>query len=138
MSRLRVDSELMKKYAGWLVAGETAIILQAPPASLEIALNLLRGAGEAQPAIFAFHPARESDKASKPDNVEYMTAVQLSGQARLLAGYQRVHAYTGHKPPLLDQVDTHIEEIDLCRRELEESIRLEQRITPSAEWILDN
>lgn len=136
--RLCVDSELVKMHAGWLVAGETAIIVQASPESLDRALIQLRGAGESQPSVFAFHPDRETETVPGPDKVEHMTAAQLADHARLLAGYHRVQPYTGHKPLLLEHVDFCQAEIELCRRELEEASRLEQRISPSAEWILDN
>ncbi|MFA6450816.1 MAG: glucoamylase family protein, partial [bacterium] len=136
--RVYIDSDLVKIYLGRLVAGETVIIVQAPSVALERALNLLRGAGQAQPAIFVFHPDRKTDAAPVPAKAKNMTAAQLSAQARLLAGYHNVQPYIGHKPPLLDQVDSCLAEIDQCRRELDEASRLEQRNSPSAEWILDN
>ena len=101
---LCVDKELVKMHAGWLVAGETVIIVQARLASLEQALTQLRGAGVAQPSIFAFHLNGEAEPVPEPEKTESMTSSQLADQARLLAGYQRVQAFVGHKPPLLDQV----------------------------------
>lgn len=136
--KLYVDGHITKTYSGRLVAGETAIIVQAPLASLERALTLMRGASESQPSIFVFHPDQKIETDSRPDKYEHMTAAQLSVQARLLAGYQRVQPYIGHNPPLLDHVDFCIEDINQCRRELDEASRLEQRNSPSAEWILDN
>ena len=133
-----VDGELVKMHAGWLVAGESAVIVQAHPKLLEAAINHLRSAGESQPSIFAFHPNFETQTVKKPENTEYMTAAKLSSHARWLAGVQSVNAYNGHKPPLLDQVDSSQLEIERCRREIDAASRLEQHISPSAEWILDN
>jgi len=135
---LCIDGKLVKNHAAWLVAGETAIIIQAPLKSLELALTQLRGAGESLPSIFTFHSKPETEAVPEPEKVEYMTAAKLSAHARLLAGVQRIKPGSGHKPPLLDLVDLCQAEIDRCRRELNESERIEQRISPSAEWILDN
>lgn len=135
---LCVDRELVMKHTGWLVTDESVVIMQAPPQALKQALNLMRGTGESQPTIFSFHTDRKTCAIPEPDKVIHMTARQLSVQAKLLAGYHRVQPYIGRKPPLLDQVSCCLEEIDRCRRELDEASRLEQRNSPSAEWILDN
>lgn len=136
--RFRIESELVKKHSEWLVAGETAIMVQANSASLDRALTLLRGTGESQPSIFTFHPYRKTELFPGPDKIEYMTSTQLTDHARLLSGSQQVGLKAEEKPILLEQVDFCQREIELCKLELEEASRLEQRISPSAQWLLDN
>jgi len=132
------DRDFTKKRSRWLVNEETAVIVKAPLESLDQALAQMRVAGETQPSIFVFHHDRVTEAESGSDKNEHMTASQLAVHARLLAGYHRVQSYMGVKPHLLELVDVCVKEIDLCRRELAGASRLEQRVSPSAEWILDN
>ena len=136
--RLSVNPELVAMHAGWLVAGETVIIVQAPPGELVEALSLMRGVGKARLSIFAFHAVRKTAPGPAPDRVDHMTAAQLADHAKLLAGCHRVQPYTGHLSPLLERVDFCQAEIALCRGEIDEASLLEQSTSPSAEWILDN
>jgi cyclic beta-1,2-glucan synthetase len=135
---LGVDDALVEMYARRLVAGETVVIVQAPPASLGRALRYLRTAGGSQPSIFALHPPRVPAAGAELDKGEPLTAAQLAAHARHLASGHQFRSYTGRDESLLKQLDFCEAAIERGRRELAEASHLEKRISTSAEWILDN
>ena len=133
-----VEAGLVEKYARRLVGGETALIVRADSPTMRRAVSHLRTAGVTQPSIFAFHPERVVDGGAAPEEGEPLTVKQLAEHARHLTAGHRVEAYAGRGEPILRQLDRCERVIDEIRRELAEAAHLEQRMSSSAEWILDN
>ena len=133
-----VEAELVEKYARRLVGEETALIVRGDSPTMRRVVSLLRTAGETQPSIFAFHPERAVDGGAAPEEGEPLTAQQLAEHARHLTVGHQVEAYVGRGEPILRQLDRCERVIDEIRRELAEAAHLEQRMTSSGEWILDN
>lgn len=134
----RVEAGLVGKYGGRLVEGEAALIVRADSATMRRAVSHLRTAGLTQPSIFAFQPERGLDGGGAPEENELLTAQQLVEHARNLAGGHRVEAYAGRGEPVLRQLDRCERVIDEIRRDLAEAVHLEQRMSSSSEWIIDN
>lgn len=134
----RVEAGLVEKYARILVGGETALIVRADSPTMRRAVSLLRTAGVTQPSIFAFHPERVVDGGTAPEEGEPLTVQQLAEHARHLTAGHRVEASAGRDEPILRQLDRCERVIDEIHRDLAEAAHLEQRMSSSAEWILDN
>lgn len=133
-----LSRELVEHYARWLVADETVIIVQNSPEAIGSAIPMLRGIGESQPSIFAMHELRRIMVVGEPVQTETMAAARLQRFARRLASIHRVRADVRHGEPLLHQLDVCEKVIEQVRQELAESSHLEQTISATAEWILDN
>ena len=134
----RVEAGLVEKYARRLVGEETAIIVRADSPTMRRAMSLLRTEGETHPSIFAFQPERAVDGGAAHEEGEPLTVQQLAEHARHLTAGHRVEAYVGRGEPILRQLDRCERMIDEIHRDLAEAAHLEQRMTSSAEWILDN
>ncbi len=135
---LSVDRALVEKHAPRLMAGETVVVVQASSALMSQAITVLRRASVTPPSIFAFHPRRAETGEKSPIRDVPAIVAKLGEHARHLAALDRTEVRRrGGEPVLgvLDRAELVIEEI---RRELAESYRLEQRVSSSAEWILDN
>ena len=142
---LDLDDEPVRKLGQRLVADESMLIVQAPALWLGPAIALLRGVGDSQPAVFALRPGFEAGPEAALVRTEPLTTARLIDHARQLAWGHRVEPRgegprrrTGAKAPLLNRLAEGEQIIERVRRELAEASRLEQTISPSAEWILDN
>jgi cyclic beta-1,2-glucan synthetase len=132
-----VEAGLVEKYAQRLAGGETMLIVRGNSPTMRRALSLLRNA-ETRSSIFVFHPELALDDSSAPEEGEPLTIQQLAEHARHLTAGHRVGAYVSRGEPILRQLDQCERVIDEIRRDLAEAAHLEQRMTSSAEWLLDN
>ncbi|MFH1057078.1 MAG: glucoamylase family protein [Pseudomonadota bacterium] len=136
---LGVSPGLINTNASRLVAGETALFVQASPALMGLAIGVLRGGRETQPSIFAFHARLGGSPSRGGHGKGPEPGRSLPLQAR------QSHAPQAYPTPgsggdgnvlrHLNRAEGIIEDI---RRQLAEASRLEQRISSSTEWILDN
>ncbi len=133
-----VDDDVVAKYARWLVADETAVIVQAPADRMGRALALLRTVGTTEPSVFAFHPVRMQRGHAASERGEPLTTAQLAARARHLAGRHTAEVTPRRGEPVLRRLDQCERAIGEIRQELADAVGLEQRISVSAEWILDN
>ena len=128
----------LKAYARYLVTGENMLMLKAPFSSLAGELAILRRIGETQPSIFTFHPDRKHHIADEETRQTPLTSNQFRQHARELATRHRLMPSKGKDEPLLKRLDRCERVIQEVRRGLEDVSKLDQRISTSAEWILDN
>ncbi|MEJ2745401.1 MAG: hypothetical protein P8123_06925, partial [bacterium] len=135
---LGLDEKLVENQARWLTADETVVIVQDSPEAVSGAISLLRGIGESQPAIFIIRARLAGKVAGDPVRGEPLATARLQRYARRLASTHRVKADAGRKEPLLRQLSLCEEVIERVRQELAEASRMEQTISATAEWILDN
>ncbi|MCX6356791.1 MAG: glycosyl transferase, partial [Candidatus Aureabacteria bacterium] len=133
-----VDEKLVENHARWLMADETVVIVHDSPEAVSRAISILRGIGESSPAIFTIRERPAGAVDSEPVHGEPLAAAQLQRYARRLASTHRVKADIGREEPLLQQLDLCEEVIERVRQELAEASRMEQTISATAEWILDN
>jgi cyclic beta-1,2-glucan synthetase len=136
---LGVDVRLVEQLGGWMLADETAVIVQGEPGELCLALPILRQVTEDQPAVFPFHPKHSHPTDSQELlQREVLTGVQFQEHALLLAKEHRAVARSGTGEPLLARLNKSEKVISQIRDDLDAASRLELGISPSAEWILDN
>ncbi|MBI5521508.1 MAG: glycosyl transferase [Desulfarculus sp.] len=136
---LGVDDRLIKKYSPRLVAGETAVVVQASPALMGQAITVLRRGRETQSLIFAFHAAPGGLPSRGPLAGEAAPSSPLAQPARHPPDFRDSTVLrSGGGEPILRLLDDSERVIGEIQRQLAEATRLEQRISPSTEWILDN
>jgi cyclic beta-1,2-glucan synthetase len=137
-SKYGVRAELIKDHTRWLAFGETAIVLQAPVESLWRAVSLLREYGEIPPAVFVLHPQRESPIGDTRSLDIPLSHAQLQDHARQLAINHQVDPESRWNVDLLERLDETRQWLHRACSDLSEASRLDQTVTPTAEWILDN
>jgi cyclic beta-1,2-glucan synthetase len=134
-----IGEQLEKKYSSRLVAGETVVLIQVSPLLVGRAINTLRQEVETDPAIFTFHTGHVRSVPTSGRNSEPASSVTSNRRARHFRGPDvSVATGLGGGEPLLRLLGRAELVIGETRRELAEASRLEQRISQSAEWILDN
>ncbi len=128
----------LNTYARYLVTGENMLMLQARFSSLAGELPILRRIGEVQPSIFTFHPDRKHKIPDEETRQTPLTSNQFRQHSRELATRHKVRPSRGKEESLLKRLDRCERVIQEVRRGLEDVSKLDQRISTSAEWILDN
>lgn len=137
--RFGVDRQILEKYARCLVRGENVLVIQASPAIMGRAISLLRRISKDQPAIFAFHPHRKPVLIERDSSAgEPLTYIRIRDHVRTLAQGHKIRRASGIKTPLLKHIHNCGRIIEEVHQVLAEASHLEQKITTSAEWILDN
>ncbi len=126
------------EHARWLTAGESVVVVQKSPEEVCRAILLLRNSGEGHPSVFTIRERPDIPAAEEPVRTEPLSSTRLQRYARRLASSHRVGADVRRKEPLLRQLDRCEETIERVRRRLAEASRMEQEISATAEWILDN
>ncbi len=137
-SRFGVERELLEDHARWLDAGETVLILQAPIETLAIPMAVLQKSGEIPPMIFVLHPKRESRARGDWSPGTPLNPAQLQEHARRLATDHRVDPKPLRNIRLLKRLERGREWIQQVCLDLSEASRLEQSVSPTTEWLLDN
>ncbi len=136
--RFGVERKLLLDHARRLVAGETVLILQAPIDSLRIPVRVLLEIGEVPPAVFVFHPDRESPSEVLESAASFLTPEQLREHAERLAADQGLEIQALQGTELLRRLERGRRWIHQACLDLTEASRLEQSLSPTAEWLLDN
>lgn len=137
--RLTVHRSILVRHARKLVTDETAIIVRATPVTIGKAIKILRQTSKDQPSIFVFRQKRGKPKPVRDRSPwELLTATRIQEHARQLARGHVSSKSTVRKAALLRHLDERELVIDEVYQTLSESSHLEQSITISAEWILDN
>ncbi len=133
-----ISKEIIAKQSTWLRSGESLLILEAPLRSLSSAVHYLRDSIETEISIFAQHPRQVFQQ--KPDLSE-LTALplpQIQAHAIRLAGDHQIEIQRNSNRDLLNKLEDARQNIHVICGNLAEAVRLEQRLGPIAEWILDN
>ena len=137
-ARFGVERRLIEDHARWLLSGESALILQASIDRLRDPVTVLLESGEMQPALFILYPKRGSPHWLDWSPAPPVTAVQLQEHARDLAAGHRVDPGGGRNTELLRRINDVCDRIHAACLDLTVADRLEQSVSPSAEWLLDN
>jgi cyclic beta-1,2-glucan synthetase len=127
-----------ERQASWLRAGESLLLLQAPIRSLTGAVRFLRDSIETEVSIFALHPQRVFPEPPVLRDLTALPIPQIQVHASRLAKEHHVDVQGGASRALLTQLDDARQTIHTICGDLTEAVRLEQSLSPVAEWILDN
>ena len=137
-SKYGVERGLIENQTRWLVSEETALILQAPIETLRLPVALLRESAEIPPALFVLHPERKRLTGEVRSLGVPLTPAQLEEYAQRLATEHEVDPKPRRNTELLDHLEQARRWIHQVCSDLSEASRMEQSVTPAAEWILDN
>jgi cyclic beta-1,2-glucan synthetase len=135
----RPDRQTVARYSRSVLENEILVLIQTPHRDLSHIISLLRSIGDSQPAIFTVRDGSQQ-KTSKTDRPrrEPLGAESLRQHAAELASVHRLATGTHSRQRLLRKLRESTEVLETARHDLSEAAELEQRITPSAEWLLDN
>jgi hypothetical protein len=134
----KIPHEIVARHAQWVVPEETALVFQGTPSSISRAIPIIRQYGEPRPPIFSRHPDLGLDGEDEPIAPVPLTPAQIQQHAMRLARDHQLVESRARETPLLDDLSRAAETIRLVCQVLAESDRLEQGVSPTAEWLLDN
>jgi cyclic beta-1,2-glucan synthetase len=135
---LVLSGNVLKEYAPRVFPGETMILVQCASRDTRRLSALLQESEIGKPILFVIRPCISEFLDAKRKNRELLSADQLRQHAISCADSHRPGAPVKPRKSvftLLDRWETIIEKV---RGDLEEAVELNQSITPSAEWLLDN
>lgn len=137
--RLGVRRSILERYRRWVTAGETLVVVEVEVEQARTALALLRGTEEARPAPFIVRPHRALfGRVGELQRRERFSPERLKLYASSLAA-QHAGALRRRRPqPLWDRLHSCEREINAITVDLAQAVQLEQSISVSAEWLLDN
>ena len=133
-----VERKLLADHARWLAVGETVLILQAPIDTLWTPLRVLLESSEIPPAVFVFHPRREIPGGESENRASLLAPAEMLACAERLATEQGLAPKTPRGAELLERLERGRRWIHQACQDLTEAGRLEQSLSPTAEWLLDN
>ncbi len=136
-SRYGVEPGIMRDHARWLVSGESVLILQAPVESLQRPVALLREISDIPPALFVMYPKRERRVEARVPEVK-LSLAQLQEHAQRHAREQQIDPRPQRNAELLKRLRQSRQWVRQVCADLTAASRLEQKVTPAADWILDN
>ena len=138
-SRFGVERKLLENHARRLVSGETAIVLQGPIDGLHTPYGLLLESAETPPAVFVFHPRRESSTgADEPPRGMPLNHAQLPDHALRLAAEHKLDTESVPDSGLLKRLGQSLGRYRQACLDLSEAHRLQRSLPPTSEWLLDN
>ncbi len=135
--RYGVDPEIIRNHSRWLVSGESVLILQASCQSLPRPVALLREIGDIPPVLFVMHPTHERRAEARGTEVK-LSPAQVLEHAQRHATEQQVDLNPQHNTELLKRFKKSRQWVRQVCADLTAASRLEQKSTPTADWILDN
>ncbi len=138
LSEKRIDQSLLARHSGWILPGEDVIYLQEPPDEMGRAVAVLRESGETQPAIFPVHPDRGFRVRPRLAGDGPRPEGELRERAASLARRQSEISQRGGAPDLVASLKEVSAMLSQVRKDFAQAERLEQNVSVSAEWILDN
>ena len=136
---LSIDDHLLARYQRWTVPGETLVVAQVPAGRAGEALAVLRRVEGRRPATFVIRPQRDFPKPGPEEpRRERFTIERLKLHATRLAQRQSSTLREGHSRSLWNRLRDNDRIIDAIIEDLTEAGQLEQSVSLSAEWLLDN
>ncbi|HEX8552378.1 MAG TPA: glucoamylase family protein [Abditibacteriaceae bacterium] len=142
-----VSNRLLKRNALWVTREETLVVVLAPESDLARAHEILRTTGNQGPTVFVQRPARALrerlglDRQTEPERFELLAGERLQIRAKKQAEAQRISkisaSRSSHDSLLQRLRDTQIT-IETVEKSLTQAASLEQSVSISAEWLLDN
>ncbi|MBA3957039.1 MAG: protein ndvB [Parachlamydiaceae bacterium] len=138
--RTKVDPKLVKQSQHLLVRDEILVIVEVNGVDVRRVLDILRHVETGHPLSFLLRSEVFAEEDKHFDLVrEPMTVEQLRNHAMNLAeSLPAVKKKTTHDQPLLQRLKSNKKMLQFLRHDVAQAEHIEQTITPSAEWLLDN
>ena len=132
-----VNKTILHNHLRCIMPGESALLIQASVDSLQIPVTMLRENSAVLPTLFIMHPRQERRMETRTTTTK-LSLGQLQAHAQHHAAEQRLELNpqnTGGLTKRLKQSRLWFRHV--CA-DLAAADRLEQKTTPTADWILDN
>ena len=136
---LGLRHSVLDRYRRWVSVGETLVIVEVEVLQARTVLALLRETEEALPATFIIRPHRDvPGSVAELQRRERFSSERLKLHATWLATRHAGALRTRRPQPLWDRLRDCERIIDAITLDLAQAAQLEQSISISAEWLLDN
>lgn len=139
--RFHIPSSVLKKAESWIIGDENLVFIQVQPERVAEALTLLREVESGHPVSFLIRPERFTKESENEEVLiqEPYNPEQVEELAKRLANeFKGAKVKRGYKVPLLKNLKASSRILSQIRHDVSEAEHLEQTITASAEWLLDN
>lgn len=136
---LGVHNSVLDRYRRWVGAGETLVIVQVEVHQARTVLALLRETEEALPATFIIRPHRDvPGRVAELRRRERFSSERLKLHAAQMAALHAGALRTQRPQPLWNRLRECEWIVNAITQDLAQAVQLEQSISISAEWLLDN
>ena len=137
-STFGVRRGLIEDHSRWLLSGESVLILLAPIEVLQEPVGVLLESGEIPPAVFVMYPKHDSPNGDDWSAGASNTPEQLQEHAERLATIHTLDPGLPRNTELLSRIEQGRRWLHEACLDLAVANRLEQSVSPAAEWLLDN
>ncbi len=131
------SASIRRRFAPLIVRGETLVVVQAEAWQMANAWQTLRTVGNEPPATFVLRPSSTRMATAAAPRIEPLTPDRLNERARQLAASQKTRR-GGRDQALLQRLGQSRQVIEGITTTLGEASLLEQSVSISGEWLLDN
>lgn len=134
-----ISSDLLQKFQRWVIRDEIFVVVQLPSDNVKKVLNVLRHVESRHPATFLLRAELTSLNEGKDLPREPLTMDLLKSRAILAAkSLQSVSPKPSKKRSLLNRLRASSQMLALIKHNVAEAEYVEQTVTLSADWLLDN
>ena len=128
--------KILREFEARVLPGEHVVLAQCRPGETRYLGELLQES--AKPALFVIRPYLPQPFEDTRQERELLSAEQLRSFSAVSASTQHPAPPSKPKKSIIDDLVRWEKIIENVRRDLNEAVELEQSITPSSEWLLDN
>lgn len=133
-----LSRELLHRAKQWIIREETLVLVQIPREQVRKAINILRHVESGHPTSFLLYPEADEPREELPLK-EPLTTELLNERAKELAALiKNIPLKKSHDQILLTRILKTQQKLYTIRHDIAEAEFVEQTITLSAEWLLDN
>lgn len=143
LDHYKIETDMIQKLEKLVIPDETLVVAQIEAKDVPQALKILRQVESDHPISFllrcpALVPATSYEISKEPFTLEQMHAhaKELAETMRLTSKFGRISQTRGH--PLLQSLNESASILAEVRQNVAQAEHVEQTITSSAEWLLDN
>ena len=133
-----VSRKIVKRYERWVLRDETLVLVDASDKDLEDVLRVFRLTEESFPAVFFIRSLDLPTSGQSEERREPVAGERLKSEASRLASAHRLAPPEPQAKRLLNRLTLYEATIRKVVRDLNESLGVEQSVSPAAEWLLDN
>jgi len=133
-----ISRKVVKQYQRWVLRDETLVLVDASDQDLEQVLQVFRLTEESFPAVFFIRSLDLPTEEETDDRREPVAGERLKSEASRLASSHKLAPPEPQTKRLLQHLTLYEASIRKVVRDLNESLGLEQAVSPAAEWLLDN
>ena len=131
------SARLRRRYAPLLVRGETLVVVESEAGQSARAMETLRSAGSEPPTVFVMRQSSTRWREETRATAEPLSPERLREHAQKLAATQKV-TRGGRGRTLLSRLAQSRDRIENVTNLLREAAQLQQSVSISGEWLLDN